>query len=153
MTLQWQSLNVHKSIIPETSLYPSSILEAFRQTYILLHKASILTNALKLNEDEVGFLEQTSRGLPTLNLNGLPVSRNDSASAGVDEQAPRHLAAILRASRLVAFRRDLPSSDFKLTQLFAAPNLEHALANLGLATGWDAGLVSDLAAARDLICR
>ncbi len=109
----------------------------------MLHKASILTNSLKINEDEVSFLEQPGRGLLTLNLNGLPVIRNDSVFAA-DAQASGHLTAILRASRLVAFRRDLPSSDFKLTQLFMAPDLNQALANLVSITGWDAGMLSDL---------
>lgn len=144
VTLQWQSLAVHKSIIPEASLYPSSILKAFRETYILLHKASILTNALKLAEDEVSFLEQTNRGLPTLNLNGLPVSRNESVSAAIDKQAPSHFTALLRAAQLVAFSRDLPVSDVRLTQLFEASDIAHASKTLITATGWDWSLISDL---------
>jgi hypothetical protein len=145
VTLLWQSLAVHKSIVPEICLYPSSILEAFRETYILLQKTSLLVNALKLTEDEVGFLAQTNRGLPALNLNGLPVSRNDSISHTIDKQAPGHFAALVRASRLVAFRRDLPPSDVKLTQLFDASTLDHALELLVSLTGWDAALVRDLA--------
>jgi len=144
VTLLWQSLNVHKSIVPEVSLYPSTILQAFRDTYILLHKASLVANSLKLTDDEVSFLERTDRGLPTLNLNGLPVSRDESISETIDKQAPSHFAALHRAARLVAFRRDLPVSDVKLTQLFAASKLDDAVNTLVSATGWDDGLVRDL---------
>jgi hypothetical protein len=144
-TLLWQSLAVHKSIIPEICLYPASLLDAFRETYILLHKISLLVNALKLTEDEVGFLEQGDRKLPVLNLNGLPVIRGESTSKKIDEQAPAHLEALVRASRLIAFRRDLPVSDIKLTQLFFASSIQQAQGLLASITGWDAGLVGDLA--------
>jgi Tc toxin complex TcA C-terminal TcB-binding domain/Neuraminidase-like domain len=145
MSLLWQSLTVHKSIVPDDCLYPSSVLDAFRDTYVLLHKASLLVNALKLNENEVIFLTQTDGGLPPLDLNGLPVSRSESTSKAIDERAPKLFAALLRAAQLVIFRRDLPVSDFKLTQLFDASSLEHALELLVSLTGWDAGLVGDLA--------
>ena len=144
VTLHWQSLTVHKSIIPEVCLYPSSILRAFRDTYILLHKASLVASALKLTDWEMSFLEQAERGLPTLNLNGLPVSRNDSTSETIDKQAPGHFAALHRGARLAAFRRDLPVSDVKLTDLFASSKLKDSIIALVSMTGWDEGLVHDL---------
>src|SRR5262249_27766995 len=137
VTLLWQSITVHGSIVAEDYLYPSSVLEAFRETYILLQKAALVTNGLRLNEDEVLFLAQTNRGLQALNFNGLPVSRNAATSESIDKQAPSHLAWVIRAARLVAFRRDLPLSDTKLTWVFDVPTLENALRLLVSVTGWD----------------
>jgi hypothetical protein len=97
-----------------------------------------------LTDDEVGFLEQAERGLPTLKLNALPVSRNDSVSEDIDTHAPSRFTALLRAARFVAFRRDLPVGDIKLTQLFAATRLDDAVDTLVSVTGWDDGLVRDL---------
>jgi hypothetical protein len=148
VSLLWQSLAVHKSIVPQTSLYPWSILEAFRKTYILLHKASVLINNLKLTENEVSFLEETQRGLPTLNLDGLPFARDPSTSGGIDQQASLHLAAVVRGARLVALRRDLPIGDVEVTQVFDAADFDHAVATLASVTGWDPGLLQDLTGAQ-----
>jgi hypothetical protein len=144
VTLLWQSMTVRRSIVPEDCLYPSSVLEAFRETYILLQKAAVIINGLRLNEDEVLFLAQTSLGLPALNFNALPVSRNTATADSIDKQAPLHFASLIRAARLAAFRRDLPLSDTKLTWAFDAPSIERTLELLVSATGWDAGLVADL---------
>lgn len=142
--LMWQSAAVHRSVVPETSLYPETIVRAFRETYVLLHKASVIATALKLTEDELTFLERRDTGLPSLHLNTLPVSRTDSTAGDIDEQAPRHIASLLRAGRLADFRRDLPAGDIKLTKLFASSKLEDALATLFAVTGWDAGAVAEL---------
>ncbi|HWX17203.1 MAG TPA: neuraminidase-like domain-containing protein [Chthoniobacterales bacterium] len=144
VTLLWQSKAVRKSVVPKESLYPSSILQAFRGTYILLHKASLVVNSLKLTDHDVLFLEQKHDGLHRLNLNGLPVSRDVSTTALIDKEAPTHFAGLLRAARLVAFRRGLPSGDIEVTDVFAASTLDDAVAILIKVTGWDPGLVRDL---------
>ena len=172
--LLWQSQAVRKSVIPAASLYPSSILEAFRETYILLQKTSIVSNALQLTEDELGFLTQKGRGLPELNPNAFPAARNPTLSNAIDLKAPGLFAGLLRAARFAAFRKGLPFGDIPLTLLFtasqpAAPakdpapapgadpggkvGLSHpavdpfdrALDILAAVTGWDPGLVRDLA--------
>ena len=58
VSLSWQSSATRKTPIPESNLYPASILQAFRETYMVLHKASLVINALKLTEHELLFLEQ-----------------------------------------------------------------------------------------------
>lgn len=145
VSLLWQSVTVHKSTIPEASLYPASILGAFRETYTLLHKASVVINTLKLTSEEVSFLAQTDRGLPALNLNGLPVVRDKSTAEAIDQQAPLHMGALVRAARFITFRRGLPASDIALTDLFKSPDFDHALHTLASTTGWDPDFVRTLA--------
>ena len=144
VTLLWQSASVRKSVVPKTSFYPSSILQAFRETYILLHKASLVINSLKLTDHDVVFLGQKQDGLHLLDLNGLPVSRDLPRAALIDKEAPTHFAGLLRAAQLAAFRKGLPSSDIEVTDVFAASTLDDAVALLINLTGWDVGLVRDL---------
>jgi hypothetical protein len=144
VTLLWQSAAIRKSAVPKACLYPSSILQAFRDTYILLHKASLVVNSLKLTDHEMIFLEQQMDGLHPLNLNGLPVSREVSTAASIDKQAPIQFAGLLRAARLAAFHKGLPSGDMEVTDVFAASTSDDAVAALIKVTGWDLGLVRDL---------
>jgi len=144
VTLLWQSAAVRQSVVPKDSLYPASILQAFRETYIRLHKASLVVNALKLTDHDVLFLEQKLEGLHPLDLNGLPISRDVSSAGTIDKQAPIHFAGLLRAARLVAFRNALPPSDIEVTDVFGASTLDDAVAVLIKATGWDLGVVRDL---------
>ncbi len=146
VTLLWQSITIHKTVVPPECLYAASILHAFRETYILLQKAAILVGALKLTEDEVAFLAQTTRGLPALVLKEFPVAA-PTLSGPIDPQTSTRFAAVLRAAQYVAFRRDLPVSDAKLTWLFDSADMDHAVATLVSVTGWDVGLVQALTGA------
>jgi hypothetical protein len=150
VTLLWQSAAVRKAIVPATGLYPASLLGAFRETYILLHKASLIVNALKLTEHEVIYLNQKLGGLDQLNFNAFPVSRQDSTAAQIDQQAPIQFAGLLRAARMVAFRKALPScvptGSIEITNLFGASTFDDAVNVLLNASGWDSGVTRELIA-------
>lgn len=148
VTLFWQSASVRKAIVPSMSLYPATLLEAFRETYILLHKASLVVNALKLTEHEVIYLNQKFADLSQLNFNTLPASREDSKVPQIDQQAPTQFAGLLRAARMVVFRKNLPgclpAGAIEITDLFGASTFDNAVNVLLNASGWDSGVVREL---------
>ena len=176
ITLLWQSLTVHKSIVPDSAICPADRVNAFRQTFLRLHKAAVLINTLKPTDAELSFLAMatapattsapaptpapatTSATAPTpamtpaagtisaLDFNQLPISRGDSLAAQIDAQAPHQFSAWLRAARLVALRKELPGSDTALTQVFSAATWEAALKALVAVSGWDESLLRDLTA-------
>ena len=144
VSLTWQSSAVRKAPVPETNLYPASILQAFRETYVLLHKASLAINALKSSEHELLYLERKLEGVPSLNLNGLPISRSESVVPLIEKQAPVQFAGLLRAAQFAAFRNSLPGTETEVTDLFFASSITEAEGLLLNLTGWDPGTTHQL---------
>jgi hypothetical protein len=144
VSLLWESPTVRKAVVPKDSLYPSSVLDAFRETYILLHKAALIINALQLSVDEIRFLAEAHEGLPCLDFNALPVARDPSTAGALDQAARGHFIGLLRASRLAAFRQALPASEVSLTQLFTASTMSDAVGLLARLTGWNLDVLQDL---------
>lgn len=144
VSLLWQSLGVRKSIVPETYLFPSSVVDAFQKSHILLHKTSLIINALKLTEDELDFLNVPGEGLLPLDFNELPVSRDPYISKDIDQRAPHFLSALQRAARISALRQTLLPTETKLTQVFKAADRHEAVKALAATTGWDEVQVHDL---------
>src|SRR5258708_18423580 len=110
VTLLWQSITIHKTVVPPDNLYAASILQAFRETYILLQKTAIMVGDFKLTEDEIAFLAQTNRGLPALVLKDFPVA-TPAPSGPIDPQTSTRFAPVLRAAHFGAFAQMMLASD------------------------------------------
>src|SRR5258708_13192342 len=58
VTLLWQSITIHKTVVPPDNLYAASILQPFPATYILLHNTAIMLVPFTLPTQQIPFLAQ-----------------------------------------------------------------------------------------------
>lgn len=103
--LRWQSATIPRCIIPETQLYPKTIVDAFTTTFRLMHKAGLLLGGFQLTTEELAYLSgpQFQTGVPG---NAAPFN---------------HWQRICQYVRL---RNSLGQRETRLTDLFAAAATE-----------------------------
>jgi hypothetical protein len=126
--LSWQSASMPKEIVPAESFCPAAVIDSFTLTFTRLGKAAMLTNGFGLSPDELVYITGHSTDFGNLDLNALPVDRNDAATA--DQAAPAAFKWWRRLAAYKALRDTLPRGQVRLIDLFSAASLADQLLSL-----------------------
>lgn len=138
--LRWSSAANPAEIVPSYRLYsnaPNKVFAAAEQTYVRLHKASLLVNGHKLPAPEVAQLTEPSQPAG-LDLNQLPVE--------IERETPQALfSRWLRWNDFTDLRALTVHDASALIEVFKSSDTESALVALRRATGWDENILKSLA--------
>ncbi len=155
--LRWSGSGTPKALVPATSLYPQSLIDAFTRSFTLLHKGALIVNGFRLGADDVGYLLDHAPDFANLDLQGLPLDRANAAQT--DQRAVVLFQQWQRLRAVVALRNSLPPGAIRLIDVFGAAAFAAGLANtdprkqaavldtrekLLRATGWDATMLDAL---------
>ncbi|CAN5845026.1 hypothetical protein BH18ACI4_BH18ACI4_08590 [soil metagenome] len=137
--LRWSSPSNPAEIVPSYRLYsnaPENVFAAAEQTYLRLHKASLLVNGFKLTASEAAHLTHPAKSIG-LDLNQLPVT--------VEREQPQSLfSRWLLWIDFVTLRTRSVRDGSALVEVFAATSPETALDALVRGTSWDENTLNSL---------
>jgi hypothetical protein len=138
--LRWSGPATPAEIVPSYRFYSTlhgDVATAAQQTYIRLHKASLLINGFKLAPREIAYLADPSHA-NAFDLNELPVE-----AAPADQHAL--FAAWTRWNDFAALRTLAMRDPTALLKVITASTVNEAHAALVRAVGWDANALAALA--------
>lgn len=141
LAIQWQSQGIAKEDISATTIYPYSVIQNFRQSYLRLIKAVSLLDELKLHDHEISHLGQvmlddTGEGW----LKSIP-----AASDPAFDPKPLFDEVVL-LMRYALAKKDLKIKDDALIEVFENPDIidESGEKLLPKLTRWDTASVETL---------
>lgn len=124
-----------KQSIPTTDLFPKSGLSSFepvQESYLRLHKASLLVTGFEISDKQLQFLTEKRR---YLDLDALPMDPDENTDPIPWFQRWRQLAT------LYSLRKRLPSSNTDLFEIFSESEPSKVIDTLVRATGWDKSVI------------
>lgn len=84
---------------------------AFVASYRLLHKATLLLNALKITVSNLQYLSLASQDFANFDLNALPLNRSVSTATSIDANAPALFTQWERLNSLFTLKNNLPHGE------------------------------------------